>query len=323
MLDHQGRKDHSYAETAEVFGELTRLAEVIDATRFVASAAMLYSDEIGWAWNHVVSARLRSVMATCDVSTQGRMLRWYAPLYWNKISVDILDPLRDLSAYKVVFAPNLYLIHSGIVENIKRYVEAGGTLIVGPKAALKDWNNVFIPEVPPCGGLAEVFGVTVKPAPFRLGRDEVPARRVTILPDAPFAGGMSFRNEGLFDYLEPQAAAILAVHENGDAAIALNEYGKGSAIYMGCQPEEGFYSRFIEWLTSAGKLDPVLRTDADVEITLRVGGGRRLIFVLNHRAEPAQIALEKEYHELIAGRAVSGVLIVEGKGVRILAEGSN
>jgi beta-galactosidase len=159
--------------------------------------------------------------------------------------------------------------------------------------------------------------------PFRLGRDEMPAQRVTILPDAPFAGGMAFLNQGLLDYLEPREAAVLALHENGDAAITLNGYGEGSAIYVGCQPEARFYLRFIEWLISAGKLDPVLRTDADVEVTLRVGDDRRLIFVLNHRAKPAQIVLEKEYHELIADRMVSGVLIIEGQGVRILSEGSN
>jgi len=320
MLDHQGRKDLTYDETAEVYAELSRLAEVIDATRFVASAAILYSNEIGWAWNHIVSTRLRPVMEQCDVSTQGRLLRWYVPLYKAKVSADILDPLRDLSDYKVVFVPNLYLINPEIVENLKRYVRNGGFLIVGPKAGLKDWNNVFYTDVPPCAGLAELLGTTVKPASFSFWFGGLPAIKVTMQADAPFAGGMSFVNEGLLDNLEPGQARTIARYENGGAAITLNQYGAGTAIYVACQPEASFYQRLVEWLIGEGKIEPALRTDADVEVTVRAGGEHKLIFVLNHNADPAQIALEKAYHELISDQPASGMLVVEGNGVKILSE---
>jgi beta-galactosidase len=319
MLDHQGRKDQSFDETAQVYDELARLAEVIEATQFVASAAILYSDEIGWAWNHIVSTRLRTVLAKCDISMQGRLLRWYLPLYRKKVSVDILHPLRDLSGYEVVFVPTLYLINPQIVENLEHYVRQGGLLIVGPKAGLKNWNNVFFSDIPPCGGLADVFGTTVKPAPFRLGRVEMPAKRVTLDPDAPFARGMSFANEGLFDNLEPTQARAIARHEDGSVAITINSYGKGLAMYVGCQPEGGFYARLIEWLIAIGRLEPVLKTEADVEVTMRAGGGHTLIFVLNHNPEPVQIVLERAYRELISDQTVSGVLVVDGGNVRILS----
>jgi beta-galactosidase len=131
---------------------------------------------------------------------------------------------------------------------------------------------------------------------------------------------MSFVNEGLSDNLEPTEAETIAVHGNDDAAITLNKYGKGLAMYIGCEPEEVFYRNLIKWLISSGKLEPVMRTDADVEVTMRVGGGLKLIFILNHNHEPAQISLEKEYHELISDKPVSGILVIEGQGVRILSE---
>jgi beta-galactosidase len=318
MLDHQGRKDHLHDENAQVFAELARLAPLIDATQFVASAAILYSDEIGWAWNHAVSTQLRSVLDRCDISMQGQVLSWYAPLYRKKVGVDILDPLRDLSGYKVVLAPNLYLIHPALVENLRSYVRQGGWLIVGPKAGLKDWNNVFYTDIPPCGGLSDLLGTTVQSAPFRFGRVEMPAKHVTLAADAPFAPGLSFVHQGLFDNLEPTQARAIACHEDGKVAVTLNSYGRGMAMYVGCQPEEAFYARLIEWLIHSGKLEPVLRTEADVEVTLRAGGGHRLIFVLNHHAEPVQISLKRDYHELISDQTVSGSLVVDGQGVRIL-----
>ena len=217
------------------------------------------------------------------------MLSWYAPLYRKKVGVDILDPLRDLSSYKVVIAPNLYLIHPALVENLRSYVRQGGWLIVGPKAGLKDWNNVFYTDIPPCGGLSDLLGTTVQPAPFRFGRVEMPAKHVTLAADAPFAPGLSFGHQGIFDNLEPAQARAIACHEDGKVAVTLNNYGQGMAMYVGCQPEEAFYTRLVEWLIHSGKLEPVLQTEADVEVTMRAGGGHRLIFVLNHHAEPVQI----------------------------------
>lgn len=319
MLDHQARRTAAYDEIAEMFGELSRLAEIVDGTRFVATGAILHSDDIAWAWNNTVSMALGRVLESHDVSTQGRLLKWYAPLYEDKISVDILDPLRDLSAYEVVFAPNLYLITPEIVDNLKSYVRGGGLLIVGPKAALKNWDNGFYPDVPPCLGMQELLGTKVKiSAPYyRRGPASEP---ITMAEDAPFAGGMSFANAGMSDNLETVGARPIAWHDGGDVAIALNQYGEGLAMHMGCEPEEGFYRSAIQWLVSIGKLEPALETDADVEATVRVGGGRKLIFILNYNPEPAQISLDGEYQELISDQPVSGVLMVEGHGTKILCQ---
>ena len=160
---------------------------------------------------------------------------------------------------------------------------------------------------------------TVQTAPFRWGRVELPVQHVTMAPDAPFGSGMRFVNQGLFDNLEPTQAETIARHEDGSAAITLNRRGQGLAMYVGCQPEAGFYARLIEWLIVEGRLEPVLKTDADVEVTKRAGGGHELIFVLNHHSEPVQIALEQEYRELISDQVVSGILVIDAQDVKILA----
>jgi beta-galactosidase len=318
MLDHQARKTTIYAETAQVFGELARLAEMIDATQFVATVAMLHSEDMGWAWNKVVSTRLRPLLESVDISTQGRMLRWYQAFYHEKVSLDMLDPLRDLSKYSVVVAPNLYLITPEIAAHLERYVQQGGWLIVGPKAALKNWNNVFLTDVPPGCGLDKVFGATVKRAPFRMGFGALPQMTVSMQRGAPLSPRKSFVNEGVFDYLEATTATSIACFANGETAITVNRYGEGLAMYLGCEPEEAFYRELIGWLAGEGRVAPVLRTDADVEATLRSGGGHDLIFVLNHNQETERVELEGAYHEWISGQTVSGTLAIEGQGVRIL-----
>ncbi len=318
MLDHQARKTTIYEETAQVFGELARLSEMIDATRFVASVAMLHSEDMGWAWNKVVSTRLRSLQEHTDISTQGRTLRWYQAFYHEKVSLDILDPLRDLSSYSVVLVPNLYLITPEIAAHLESYVRQGGWLLVGPKAALKNWNNVFLTDVPPGCGLAQVFGATVKRGPVSMGFGPLPEMTVSMQKSAPFCPRKAFANEGVFDYLEPHSATSIACFANGETAISINHYGKGLAMYVGCEPEEAFYRALVRWLVAEGRVSPVLRTDADVEATLRIGGGHELIFLLNHNQATEHVELEGAYHEWISGQTVSGTLAIESQGVCIL-----
>jgi beta-galactosidase len=237
----------------------------------------------------------------------------------EKVTVDVLDPHRDLKKYNVVFAPNIYIVNSEIVDNLKSYIRNGGFLITGLKTALKNWSNVFYTDIPPCQGLSEVFGTTVKPDHLT-SNQPCPKMKIRVLKEAPFAGCMSFANEGLVESLEPTTAKTIAVYQNGDAAITLNKYEEGSAMYLGCEPEEGFYLNLIRWLISIGKAEPVLKTDADVEATMRAGDGYKLIFILNHNHQPAEVALDKEYHELISDKPISRLLVIEGYGVKILSE---
>ncbi|MGI5917005.1 MAG: hypothetical protein ACOX9A_11235, partial [Anaerolineae bacterium] len=81
MLDHQARPDFTYDETVQVFDELTRLTPIIDATRFITSAALLQSEDIDWAYNHAIGGgRMGRPVDIPHLFAQGRILRWYSAL---------------------------------------------------------------------------------------------------------------------------------------------------------------------------------------------------------------------------------------------------
>jgi len=93
-------------------------------------------------------------------------------------------------------------------------------------------------------------------------------------------------------------------------------------MYVGCQPEERFYS--------ASRLAYRHReARSGAQNGCRRGGhtARRRWPQADFRPEPpsraGQIMLEKEYHELISDRRVSGALTLDGKGVCILCERSS
>ena len=78
---------------------------------------------------------------------------YYRPLYAHNIAVDFTHPGADLSPYRVVLAPNLYMARDGVAASLERFVEAGGTLVMSFFSGIADDNDHIL-----LGGY---------PAPFR------------------------------------------------------------------------------------------------------------------------------------------------------------
>ncbi len=58
------------------------------------------------------------------------------------LGVDVVSPQAVLSAYRVVVAPELFVIDEAIAVALAAYVESGGTLVLAPRPGVKDrWNS--------------------------------------------------------------------------------------------------------------------------------------------------------------------------------------
>ncbi len=59
--------------------------------------------------------------------------------------------------------------------------------------------------------------------------------------------------------------------------------------------------------------------DDDVEVLLREGDGRQLLFVMNYSAESREVALMgKRGVDLLTGEACDGTVVVVPRGTRII-----
>src|SRR5262249_34820699 len=84
--------------------------------------------------------------------------RHYEALRSLAVDVDVLAPGADLAPYKLVVAPTLYVVDPDLARVLRAYVEAGGTLVLAPRAGAKDRDNV-VPERPLPAWLADLAGV--------------------------------------------------------------------------------------------------------------------------------------------------------------------
>ena len=79
-------------------------------------------------------------------------------------------------------------------------------------------------------------------------------------------------------------------HLKGFAAATRNRYGKGTAYYVGTVvKEDAFYDALLADLLKAARVRPVVRPPAGVEVSVRQGQGRKVLFLLNHLEQPMTV----------------------------------
>jgi beta-galactosidase len=215
MLPHAGTSSRIWREVLELGEDLGRLGE-LRGSRVQAEAAILWDWESFWAQD-------LEWRPSEDLSHRERVQAFYDRLWRDGVTADFAHPEADLSAYRLVVAPASYLLTAAAGENLRRYVEAGGTLVVSYFSGIVDEHDAVHP-----GGfgapLREVLGLTIEEfLPLRA------TERVEL--DLPGLTGDVWADD-----IALEGAAAVARYVDGPAAgqpaITRNSFGTGTAWYV-------------------------------------------------------------------------------------------
>jgi beta-galactosidase len=77
------------------------------------------------------------------------------------VTVDFAHPEADLSGYRLVIAPQLYLLEASAAKNLDAYVAGGGQLLVSYFSGIVDSTDAVHPQGL-SGPLGDVLGVDVQ-----------------------------------------------------------------------------------------------------------------------------------------------------------------
>ena len=313
VLDHDGRPRRRYEEVQRVGRELQRVGEHLVGAESRAQVAMILSYDSRFAFqiqpNHP------------EFSYAALFTSYYAALHRRNISVDIVPPTADLSPYRAVLAPALHVLSPEIAAELRRYVEKGGILVTTARSGVKDMYNAVV-EQPLPGLLAEVCGVEV--AEY----DVLPAD-LDIPLDLELTG-FTMKSQPAHarlwcDILAPTTARVVARYQSqyytGRAAVTLNRFGQGQALYVGTVGDAALHDAVISWLVEAAGLKPVLLTPEEVEATERWKGDRRLLFLLNHADQAKEVLIPQPMRELLSEQTVRQQVTLPPRGVLILYQG--
>ena len=212
MVPHTGRDARVWADVVELGGELAALEELAGSTSD-ASVALLFDWDNWWASeapDHPAQ-RLR---------LWELLLEGYRPLFDQNVAVELAHPADDLTGYRLVTAPNLYLAGDRAVATLRAFVEGGGVLVLGCSAAR--WTRTTTCAwTPP----TQVSGDCAGPAWTSTGHSPT-ARRASF----SFAGGARVLVRDWCEWVEPEGAEVLASYDSGPLtgrpAVLRNRVGK-------------------------------------------------------------------------------------------------
>ena len=239
---------------------------------------------------------------------------FYKPLFEANLPVDFAHPGADLSAYKLVIAPHLYLVSDTVAENLTAFVSGGGTLLMSFFSGIVDENDHVR-----LGGY---------PAPFRkiLG--------LYVEDFVPFAKGeanqMRTKTDEIYacslwaDLVEAEGAEPLGTYESGFYAgtptVTRHEYEDGIAYYLGTQLEEAYIAELLLQACKEVHVEPPLTVPPGVEVVRRRGEGESFLFVLNHSSKSQKVELLNLARDLLTGEELDSSLFLEPLDVAILQE---
>jgi len=313
ILDHSGIPTRRYEEVKKVGWELKRIGEKITGLKFPQKVAMLTSYDEQWAFEIQPN--------NPKFNYQEHFASYYRLLNaWN-IPVDVVSTKEDLSKYKLVIAPSLFLISDEIAENLKNFVRKGGVLITTFRSGVKNWNNVAFDDLLPAK-LTDLLGIQVIEY-----NSLSPAQKCEMELTHPQIESLRGECDIWCDIIRCKEAEIVGKYTQhyykDQPCITANQFGKGYAVYIGTNPSLEIKKEILRWTLQKSGIKPSFQVDSeDLEIVLREKGNKNYLFFLNHSDKKHYIKLDRSYLEVIENREYpkDSIIAMEPKGVRILCE---
>lgn len=304
ILRHDGSPRGVYEEISKMNKELSGFAERLADTKVVAEVAIIYSYE--QMWDEYSNKQYK------NISYQNILLEYYKVILKMGITADLVEVVADLAQYKLVIAPGLALVNEKIVENLKKYSEGGGFLVLGVRSGIKTWAGAMIDQAWP-GLFSEIAGVRVNEF------EVLPAQQNNKVKYK----GQEYSVGGWLDRLELVTACEEARYCEkfyaGDIAISRNKVGKGQVMYIGVMECGELLTELLADIANVCGL--VNRNLPEgVFVTKRSGGTENFWFVINKNRFPVEFSMEVSGTDVLSGQYVFHNMKIPALDLLIISE---
>lgn len=307
LLDHHGQPGRRFEEFKRFSSEAAQLSALLEGTELRNEVALLFSHE------QLNALKIQPQSDGFDYLDQFKRLhRAFVRL---GVGTDVIDWRADLAGYKLIVAPALFLEDASVARALQQHVSAGGALVLTTRTGVKNLNNVCQGERLP-GLLREVAGMQVDEYD-PVGRDVQQLR----LDDGTLLDCSQW-----CDLLDAGSAVPIGHYTSeyfsGRAAITRNAFGQGQAYYIGTVLDDEGYRLLLGRIARAHLGSAaVTELPAGVEVSLRQGAGKRVLFVLNLTKQEQAVSLQRRARRCaFTGSDAAQNLALEAGGVAILVE---
>ena len=224
------------------------------------------------------------------------------------ITCDVIHPSAELSAYAVVIVPTLYLVTDDDAASIRAAAERGAQVLVTYVSGLVDENDhVRLGGYP--GAFTDLLGVRVEEFNPLLPGDSLALARGTGARWSEFATATDA------EVLISDAAGPVA----GSPALTRRRVGSGAGWYAGTRFDDDTWRSVLGEVIDAAGIEPAAYVPAGVEAVRRRAGGRSWLFLLNHGAGEARVAVDG--YDLVSAGSIDSEIVLPPGGCAVIREG--
>ncbi|WP_353945877.1 beta-galactosidase [Streptomyces sp. HUAS MG91] len=286
MVGHAGEEGRAFAEVKRIGAELALLEPEVAGTRVNAEVAVLHDWHSWWAGSQEARPSTRVVYE--DV-----VRAWHRALWEAGTTTDFAHPEHDLSAYKVVVVPQLYLLTDAAIENLLAYARGGGRIVCGFFSGVADVDDRVRP-----GGmdarLRELFGI-------RTVHDWWPLEPGDSVDCGEFRGTLWSE-----ELTAAPDAEVVAACRGGELDCLPAVLRRGRAWYLSTLPEPSALRTLLaDVAADAGVRPPLPGLPAGVEAVRR----GEVLFLLHHGRDEIVVELppgQRPLRDLLTGAEYTG-----------------
>lgn len=296
VLSHDLEPNRAYVEVSRTAHELNKIGSHLVNLQIHNQVAILYSVDSANALDFMPFTHAgpqwtgAGFKGTADYTALIRQLHQAA--YKLNVGTDFIFPeTKDLSAYKVIIVPALYIADDALLQRISDYVKNGGHVLMTFKSGFANENSA-VRWVRAPGPLREAAGFSYQ----EFSNLETPLS----LKGDPFHAGAANTVSYWAEFLMPEHAQPLAYYDHpffGQwPAITRNNFGKGTLTYEGTWLSDQLQEDILRGvLQSAG----LTGADQDLPPTVRLkqginGLGKHIYYYLNYSSSPATFTYPHE-----------------------------
>jgi beta-galactosidase len=302
MVTHAGEQGRTYQEIKRIGADLAGIGEQVAGAGVPADVVILHDWNSWWAGGQ--EGRLSTGL---DYPTVVRA--WHRALWEAGLTTDFAHPEHDLSAYRLVVVPHLYLLTDAAVDNLVGHVRGGGTLVSGFLTGTADGDDRIRP-----GGMDErlrdLFGIATVHEWWPLEPGET-------VPCASVAGDGTgaFHGTVWSEELEVSTAETVGVYNGGELTGLPAVLRRGSAWYVSTLPDPTTLRDLLARAADDAGVRPVLPDRPAGLEAVRRGD---LLFLLNHAPGPVTVTVPGHHRDLLTGDSACGPLRLDRHGVAVL-----
>jgi len=325
ILSHDLEPNRTYAEFAKTAHELERVGTHIVDLKAAHPVALLYSNDSRRGTDYMPfleSQRPGDMPWHHPEGYEVAMHGLYSALYRLNVGVDFIFPeTENLSQYRVIVVPPLYVADDALLKRLVDYARGGGHLVLTLKSGFCDEYSTVRATMAP-GLLREAAGIHYQ--------EFSNLTKPVALRGDPLAAGAGNRVSDWAEMLLLDTAKPVAYYDHPFfgkyPAITENRFGKGMVTYEGTLLSDELQQKLLERVLEQTRLaGPDQKLPAAVRVKHGVNrAGKAIHYYFNFSAAAQRpVYAYARGTELLSQRSVepASALALEPWGVAIVEEG--